>query len=706
MARRERMLLSAPAVFLQKRMREEEDDRWGDASISEGASRWRSSGWLCLILLVLWLLAGGPREWVLGLAFSLAGLWLLIFPPAGRLPAWAWYAALAWGLASLLAFLPEQVGAMPAWRGSLEAAGLHLGGRITPQPVAALHAWASQFLTGLVFLAVLCIPDPTSSRRPVAAAVVVAVLVYLALSWAGVKAGFGAQDPGHFGFFPNRNHTATLLVMGAMVATGLLLQAGKRSEAGLLALSLVALVLLLPALVFSTISRAGVLLVAVGMPAVWLISGADYLRGRAAAIFALVCLAAVVVLVIPATHVKDRLVHKAGDLIGETNEGRPGRLDGRLEIFADTATMIRDQPWTGWGAGQFEPVFPQYRRLAANMDDFRNLHPESSWLWLAAESGIPGTLALAALAGGLLIAGVRACRKGPDKALRAGCVVAAAVPIFHSLVDVPLHRESLLWLTGLLLAVAAPFGGWQAVRSRPWLWRGAGAVVILGGAILLHGAWTQVPVSPVAKAEAALTEARRLYRLDQAEASKPGQEDAAEKTDYLTPALGVLEQAMPDQSLDARLHGLHGMLAIHFDEKDEQTRNDFLRQRLLAPGWVRLPLTQAEAWKNINAEETVRLWRLALERASKQSGVRGADPALEARIFGEIVQSATGNPALEDQCVAIAASDGALLETLLRFLPSRSLQRHEAGLKEAISRSDRTEALVAKLEGKLQQAPK
>lgn len=685
-------------------MTDQEDENRSDTAIHEGASSWRSSGWLCLILLVLWLAAGGPREWVLGLAFALAGLWLLIFPPGGRLPAWAWYAALAWGAASLLAFLPEQLGAMPAWRSGLEAAGIDLGSRITPQPLATLHAWAGQFLTGLVFLALLCIPNPASARRPIAATVVVTVVIYLVLSWARVKAGMGPQDPGHFGFFPNRNHTATLLVMGAMVATGLLLQAGKRTEAGLLALSLVALVFLLPALVFSSISRAGILLLAIGMPAVWLISGMDYLRGRAAMIFALVCLAALVVVAIPATHVKDRLVHKAGNLIGETVASRPGRLDGRLEIFGDTAAMIRDQPWTGWGTGQFESVFPQYRRLAANIDEARNLHPESSWLWIAAESGIPAALALAALAGGLLIVGVRASRKGPDKALRAGCLVAAAVPVLHSLVDVPLHRESLLWLTGLLLAIAAPFDGARFVKST-WLWRPAGLLVLLGGAVLLHGAWTQRPVSPVAKAEAALTEARRLYRLDQAEASKSAEQNSAEASDHLTPALDLLEKAMADQPMDARIRGLHGMLAIHFDDKDQQVRDDFRRQRLLAPGWVRLPLVQAEAWKNIDAEESVRLWRLALDRAAKQSSVRGADPDLMSRIFAGIVQSAAGNPALEDQCVALAASDGALLEGVLRFLPPRSLQRREAALREAISRSGQTEVLVAKLEGKLPKSP-
>jgi hypothetical protein len=168
----------------------------------------------------------------------------------------------------------------------------------------------------------------------------------------------------------------------------------------------------------------------------------------------------------------------------------------------------------------------------------------------------------------------------------------------------------------------------------------------------------------------------------------------------------LLERAIPGQPLDARLHGLHGMLAIHFDDKDARVRDDFRRQRLLAPGWVRLPLVQAEAWKNIDGEESVRLWRLALERAAKQSAVRGANPELVPRIFAEIVQSAAGNAALEDQCLAMAADDGLLIEGLLRFLPPRSLQRREAALRDAISRSGRTEVLVAKLEGKLQQPPR
>ena len=74
-------------------------------------------------------------------------------------------------------------------------------------------------------------------------------------------------------------------------------------------------------------------------------------------------------------------------------------LQGRVLIYQDTLSLIRDAPLTGVGLGLFRYVFPQYQIRSASTS--RSIHPESDWLKLAAEAGWPAALLLA---GGVLAA--------------------------------------------------------------------------------------------------------------------------------------------------------------------------------------------------------------------------------------------------------------------------------------------------------------
>lgn len=646
------------------------------------SGRWTYQG-LAGILLLLWLAAGGPRDWGLGFGLALGGLWMAGGGPARSLPGSVRGLAGIWLVASLLCFLPSGSGAMPGWRVLLEQAGVPSSGRITPQPAVSMHVWITWVLSGLVFLRILSLPDPGERRVSLSIGLLCVILVYLVFSWIRWASQGSGPAPQHFGFFPNRNHSATLMVMGAMLATGLLLQGTRKKSAGVIVFSLAALAGLTLALVFASISRAGVVLLGGGLVAIWLLSGARYLGGNAAKAFGLFAMGAMVVLLVPQTRVKERLASKMMDLTAETERG-DARMDHRLEIFADSLEMIRAQPLTGWGAGQFVDVFPQYRMLAAEVGDARHLHPESSWLWMASEAGIPAAVSLLALGVVVVAAAVRSARRGPDRALRCGCAVAGAVPLFHALVDVPLHRESLLWLSALLFALSGPFAGRSLGAWGCRGWRVFGAVVLAFGIAMLHGEWNGRPMSPSGQVEDRLEEALRLFKRGVEQAPPDESSGGGSTEDPLEVAMGELERALEIQPLDQRLHGLHGILALHFDDKDKEAEADFQRQRLLAPNWGSLPLVQAEAWKNIREEETLRLWSVALEQARTRQGGPEENAEKVRRLYIEVLRSAGGRASLEEGCLALAGQDPELLQELCRQLPKASLVRLEDPIRAAV----------------------
>ena len=59
----------------------------------------------------------------------------------------------------------------------------------------------------------------------------------------------------------------------------------------------------------------------------------------------------------------------------------------RLHMWSDTLTMIRQQPWLGWGAGSYQWIFPRFRTISDQML-FNYAHNE--YLHFAADYGIIG----------------------------------------------------------------------------------------------------------------------------------------------------------------------------------------------------------------------------------------------------------------------------------------------------------------------------
>jgi hypothetical protein len=174
---------------------------------------------------------------------------------------------------------------------------------------------------------------------------------------------------------------------------------------------------------------------------------------------------------------------------------------------------------------------------------------------------------------------------------------------------------------------------------------------------MLGGARTGRPLLAGDRSDLLFRESLGLYRQDRL----AGAAASAGAGDPLEAGLGKLAEASALTPLEPRIRGLEGVLALHYDDKDEQARRAFAIQRLLEPTWVELPLIQADSWLKIDAGETGALWKLAMERARARDLI---DPAAHSRrqVFEQILQRARKSPELMHFAREAAGGDPTLLD--------------------------------------------
>ncbi|MFN0130094.1 MAG: O-antigen ligase family protein [Verrucomicrobiales bacterium] len=621
--------------------------------------------------------SGAPLQLTHGVLGVLIGAAMLFAAPRVALPRLWWVLGAAVILLAALAFLPRGWGYDPDWRREVEALGLSTGGHITAHPAVSFQHWVRLALTVAAGIWLLGHRLTDRGQAWLMMGLAWAIGIYAALSVALVDQVPGwVWDPEKtFGLFANRSHTATLLVIGVLAALTTAVHHIRYNRGGRAALVLIPGMLSAGALLGFSVSRAGLLLLGLGVVA-WVAGVAAHGWSRRATLGLSLGVGAVGALFwISDAEIKSRLLRPAAATTVATPDPPADGLadasaapapmeldlglqeDGRWLIFRDTFDLIREAWWSGIGRGMFEHVIPQYRRLSAC--ESRCLHPESDWLLLATEAGVPCALALAGLVAAVALAAARSAWRRRGWSLRWGGLVTALVVPVHGVFDTPGHLPVLSLLTVMLAAAAFRMPGATPPPAGPAArlsLRVAGAIALAGGSWLLVSHVTGGRPSPIVAAPQAMAKATRLYIEDQAAvraaaaaATTTAPDTAASipnlPEDLLRAAIAATETGLRSAPLDATLHYQRGMLALHFDDLDAVADQAFAIHRRLDPMPPGVPLRQSRGWLAVDPARAANLWVDALHRAEETARVsRWIHPGV-ATVTNDIVsQARTSEP--------------------------------------------------------------
>ncbi len=541
---------------------------------------------LCALLLVSAPLLFGAVDRVFQIALTTAlGFGLLLAPPAvprlgkGALSLVVLFAALLF----FQEFGPERFFKATLWRRTLsDSFGIALPWTHNPEPARALDALLAAAVGGVWFGWVRDLGGPREDRIFLAwsmlwAAAIVAVVCF-AMGQSSTTLIYGVREtPGWTGYgpFPNRNHTASFLAMGAVVGCGLVTRAAARKRPFTFCVGLLLLGLILVAMLWSK-SRGGLMAFGFGflLFVAIALAGAPSVRGWFAAAAGTLGVAAL-------------CLTFGSRVIGRFAPGGDVATNSRWDVWKDTVAMWRDAPLFGHGLETFPRVFPLYQTFS--LEDRIILHPESSWLLWLAELG--GLLVLL-LAVGLVVFLARNLPQVFSRRqgffLAAGCLGAAGVLLCHCLWDVPGHRWATAWYGLAALGLACP------VRSRETEGSRALALIPFGIAFF----WS-LPILLGWPAWSPLSLAQLLNR-------------AAVSTSV---RLAELENALRFFPLNADLHEAAGMREAQMPGRADAAWRQFRIADRLMPDIWELPAGQAEVSERRSPGMALHFWTLAIERA-------------------------------------------------------------------------------------------
>ncbi|MFD2256116.1 O-antigen ligase family protein [Luteolibacter algae] len=584
-------------------------------------------------------ISAAPWAMRTGALFLGCGLLVIAFPRIVPLPRPWIFLAGGMLLAGLAPFLPAAWFPIPEWRDGLEKLGVDTGTLVAIQWRQAAEQYV---ILSLVFLAGLWIAGQRASSsqlRNIAMAFTWAVALY-AIFAVLLRSHLPVHTYGdHFGFFPNRNHSGTLLAMGAVCGSGAAFQAIRQKQLWRILAAFAAVGVCLWAAFVWSISRSGIILSGMGF-SLWIaLLGFKYFQRGQRKALGLVLLAAIGVYFIAESKVKNRIAETidkanvagetldANDLQAEDSAGlvKYKDVDFRVPVALDTFEMIADAPLTGVGGGQYRHIFPQYRHYSSIVNHAEAVHPESSWLWWAAEFGLPATLLLAAFVILLFVQAVRNIRqpKGRDRAIRFGCLAAAAVVPLHCFFDVPAHRTPLVWAAVLLFALSLnPPQNLSRKRPNHLFTLATGLALIAVGIRLLGAEFSNFAVPYTTHADhARASGAQRYDGLAELTAKDmfTGLEERGEIADEASQSIAIAP-------LENRLYRLRALSLLPIESQRQQVLDDFEIDRSLQPFSIRIPQIQSKALLAYDKIEAESILREALERKARVEAVRDGKP--------------------------------------------------------------------------------
>ena len=621
-------------------------------------------------------MAGGPPDTILAILYGIAGLLLLLFPPKVAIPrSFAWAALLLVG-AGALSFLPAHFFGVPSWRAAFQAhPDISLGSLATPQPWHTVEGLGMLIAGVILGLFLLCQPVDRRAHRRLAAAFALAIGAFAALAIYAAETGWSHpwDKIGTFGFLPNRNHVGTLLLMGGIAGAGPFLDGFARRR-WIYVISLgVALGVVMLALLNYNGSRAGAVLFFVGS-FLWMAGSFRQNVDRRIMISAILLFLFILGIFVtsraeawkrlekmataptPApTELQNTTFDPALASSAAAQSAETLSFDIRLLIYRDTLRMIADNPITGVGLGNFRYIFPRYRQ--ESLSERFCLHPESSWLQLAAEAGVLAIIAAAALAV-LAVLRLRGCSDYPGWTVRWASATAVLMFLLHCVIDVPGHRTATLWPALFLagLAFRVPSNLKVDPKKKPWASRCL--FVVSGIALLCAAAWLGGIIPHASRgpatieAEKARFQAHDLYKQNQREE-----------------AIDVLKAALVRTPLAYGLYNLWGNLELTFAETDQTVDSLYADERILEPCFTNTAIQQATTWLPVDPTRSLQLFAEAMARAEKQKqwkhGVKST--------YIRILQASTAVPGVADRLLPLAGDKPELLLVWMRFASPEAL---------------------------------
>jgi O-antigen ligase len=613
------------------------------------AASWAAIALPLLVVLAAFL-GGATQRGSVAIVIGCFSVLLLARPPRFSLgPVLNTIALLFLALAAA-AFLPARWFFLPHWRIALtKDFGIQLASTVTVQPWMTLESLIILIagLTWIYYVATFDghLRDIRLAARTYAGGIIALAGLSIYLHLAHGALPFWHNQRG-FGPFPNRNQTGDLFGISTLVVLGCMQDDFRRGHKRWI-LWLTGVGVLIAALVLA-FSRAGILILVLGTTA-WLVRLAfRKWSGGGIAVALSVLLALLAGLLIFGGETIERFHLRLG------SEGTI-TSDYRWLIFRDAWVMIRASPWCGVGLGNFESVFALFRDVSRGVT--RSLHPESDWLWVAAEMGWPA-LALLFAGGVVFVRRAFPLREGTNQRLRYAALVGALLFALHGFVDVSGHRFG-SFLAGTLLLGLAQFRPPPSPPRRwpPILFRFVGLLLALISLAWFFG-WRRALPLPgrlgVENAKQAATVANRGHRF--------------------ADAISLLDRGLEWAPLDWQLYFLRAVARIGLREPPARALDDFRRARFLEPNAYQLPFEEGKAWLGWQPTLAITAWREALQR-------RGAE---EAGIYALMLTDAANYDAKTHEALRELALDRPGLT--INYLEAATSPQFEAALRELLLR--------------------
>jgi O-antigen ligase len=489
-------------------------------------------------------------------------------------------------------FAPATLFGNPEWRQTLMGNyGVQLSSLHHPEPALAIDALLVLVIAILWFLWSRTLTSVPAGATGVAwllfTSAGVTALVWLCLGTCETTLIYGYRNtPGWTGFgpFPNRNHTANFLAMGALIGCGCVARAFLRRKIlfGLAGLAVIATIVLA---ILESKSRGGLLAMAAGL-GVFLLAAILRAPGMktAGTGIAAMLFAATLLMTFGSEVIKRFATGGEGDV----------SMDTRVAIWNDTLGMWGNAPAFGHGISSFEPLFPLYQK--AKLVGQYVIHPESSWLQWLAEMGLVVTFATALVATAFCFNGVRrAMTHSRNFYLRIGGLAAVFALAVHSIWDVPGHRWGTAGFALAALALACPIPGNAVIRRMPQ------TTAFAPLAITIFWIYPFISGRPLASP----TALARLLILN-ANSQKASIEDLKRLVHYFP--------------LDFRTHLVLGLRQLERPGEHHEGWQHLRTSLRLRPGSWALAVVAADASQRFSPGMALHFWSLAVERAGHRAG--------------------------------------------------------------------------------------